>query len=298
MLVFTHIPKTGGTTLSSILEKRNSNRSFDFLSVWSLFFTWKIPNINRLRDFLILSSRERDRFHLINGFIPTGVHHILSRPCAYIAFFRDPLERIISEYYYLTSYKRNNFYESIKNGELSLEKYVNVVSNERRYADEMTKRILGFDLLGRSWNWRRLDEMKTVGTELREQMSRAWEYPVTPEITEQAKKKLRDEFLFVGITEKFNDSVLLLAKKLKWESIPKIQIMNRRNPSYPLPTLSPQTAALFRDRNSADYELYAYAKQLFEQQWKKLRLHPYRLKQFSFFIKGRLRQSSLINKWS
>ncbi len=282
VLVFSHLPKAGGSTLSQIIRHKVGGRSYCFYEV---LFAWlNLEKEKRfLRRFLTLPPRERDRFDTLIGHMPTGIHRILARPCAYITLLRDPLERLISQYYHAALREWNYSYAAIASGELSLEKYLKEKS--RNY---MTKRILGFDLFDEAWDWRRLDEIKASGMEMRDAIDRAWRKPVTPAMLEQAKTKLREQFMLVGVTERFNDFVFLLARELGWAPAPHYRLKNI-SPLRPRALRpAPEVIAQFREHNRMDIALYAYAKQLFERRWAELGAvekscaRSYRFKQFCY----------------
>ncbi len=283
VLVLIHLPKTGGTTLGSVIEKKIDGRSYWF---GDAFFVW-LDKENQLHAFLALPVRERKRIDSLYGHMPVGIHQILARPCAYITMLRNPLERGISIYYQEARSAGSYFHAAIKSGELTLEKYL-----QERPRNDMTKRILGFDLFDEAWDWQRLEEIQASGVEMREQIERAWDKPITPALLEQAKTKLREQFMLVGITERFNDFVFLLTRELGRAPTPHYQLKNRSPPRPRTPQFDPEVLAGFRACNSADLELYAYAKQLFEQRWgelgavEKLRAYRYRWKQIRYQASG------------
>jgi hypothetical protein len=69
---------------------------------------------------------------------------------------------------------------------------------------------------------------------------------------DRAGRKLRD-FSFVGITERFDESVFLLFHTFGWEPVP----YGRLNVGgYPRMDIPEKVERTFRERNSADYNLY------------------------------------------
>ncbi len=53
-----------------------------------------------LNDFLGLKKDARDRLKLLAGHVDYGIHHNYQGNSKYIAFLRDPGERVVSHYYY------------------------------------------------------------------------------------------------------------------------------------------------------------------------------------------------------
>ena len=260
MLIHIAIPKTGSTTFALILQKKINGRLY---SLKSVFFT---PGNSALRDFLTLSSRKRDHFDAIIGHMPPGIDDILMRPCAYTTMLRDPLDRLISFYYHAKRRPHNRFYKMINSDKLTLEQFI----AEKAGKNSMTKWILGFDLLDEEWSWQRLDEIKASGVEMLNTVQRSWERPITATMLERAKTKLREQFMLVGVTEKFSEFIFLLAQELGWKTVPNYR---RRNQSLLRPCtleLDANVITRFQEHNGPDLELYTYARQLFQKKWDEL----------------------------
>jgi hypothetical protein len=77
---------------------------------------------------------------------------------------------------------------------------------------------------------------------------------------EQAKEHLSGSFSVVGISENFQESLLLMATKFGWE-IPYYQ---NRKVAKTRPTIEPELTKTIREYNSLDCELYDFGKELFE----------------------------------
>jgi hypothetical protein len=87
VIVFIHIPRTGGTSLTSLLQRH-------------------LPRYMRLSTkddfaaFFALSQEERDSFDFLSGHMPFGVDAYLTRPAQYVVWLRDPVDRLISSYFH------------------------------------------------------------------------------------------------------------------------------------------------------------------------------------------------------
>ena len=104
-----HIPKTGGTTLSRIFRQQyNTNEIFDHNS-----FKGRVLEADQLKD------DEKNDIKAVSGHYLYGIHESFAKPYTYFTMLRDPVDRVISLYYFLQNYPG---YERVK--DMSLEEYV------------------------------------------------------------------------------------------------------------------------------------------------------------------------------
>jgi len=88
-IVFLHIPKTAGLSLRSVLERVYAGYPYEF-----------IGNLgDEHKEFAARPLAERARFALISGHLPWGAQVLVPDSRA-ITFVRDPVERVISAYYF------------------------------------------------------------------------------------------------------------------------------------------------------------------------------------------------------
>lgn len=107
--IFMHIPKTGGTTLNSIFRKQyRANEIFDHDS-----YEGKEIKIDEL------SVKEKEKIRAVTGHYFYGIHQSFSKPFNYFTMLRDPVDRVISSYFFLQNYPG---YERVKN--MTLEEFV------------------------------------------------------------------------------------------------------------------------------------------------------------------------------
>jgi hypothetical protein len=89
MLIFLHIPKTGGSTLNPILDWNYDNKSF------------QINRYAQIAPFLALSDAEKLQYKVLRGQIYYGIHQDIPEACQYISILRHPYKRLVSQYFYL-----------------------------------------------------------------------------------------------------------------------------------------------------------------------------------------------------
>lgn len=89
-LIFMHIPKTAGSTLGNIIDRHYAN--------------------NRL--FVMIHDRDNDTFaaqpedmrarvQMVRGMTYYGIHRVIPRESRYFTLYRHPVDRVISQYFYV-----------------------------------------------------------------------------------------------------------------------------------------------------------------------------------------------------
>lgn len=116
VIIFNHIPKAGGISLMRIFEKvYGTERCFRHMV--------HPPNNPEFKTRIDeLTKEELDTLRFISGHFKFGNHNLLSNPVLYVGLIRDPVDRIVSDYYYNRDRGRKEFMELCKS--MSLEEYV------------------------------------------------------------------------------------------------------------------------------------------------------------------------------
>jgi hypothetical protein len=109
VLIFLHIPKTGGLTLRNIIDRQYKKNGI-------LLHSRTAPSNKRLK------KRDFSRIKCVYGHNRFGVHEEIHVPSTYITMLRDPVSRVISTYYFILARKQNRMHHKIKN--MSLEDFV------------------------------------------------------------------------------------------------------------------------------------------------------------------------------
>jgi len=230
-LIFLHIPKAGGTTLHGIIE-----RQYDPSCIFSIDGTRIHESI---REFTELPEEERGRLLVLKGHMSFGLHRLLPRSFSYITMVRNPVERVISNYYFLLRAPKHPLHETIKGNNISL---ADAVASEMfaRFNNSQTKMLSGIDV-----------ESEKEPAKL----------------LETAKENLQKFFSVVGLTERFDETILLIKRAFAW----KLPFYVKENVSKNRPgqeSLSNETLEIIKKANDLDIELYEYAKGLFERKFR------------------------------
>ena len=223
-LIFLHIPKSAGRTLKSVID-----RQFNRNTVYSIG-----GNIRQsIQAFKELPEEERKKFRFVRGHMYFGLHEYLKKPCHYITILRDPIDRVISHYYYVLRSPDHYLHNEIKLKKLSLEDYVsNNLSTELE--NGQTRLISGIES----------DKKATF------------------EMLEIAKRNISTWFISVGVVEKFDESLILMKRILGWKHI--FYIKGNVNPRHNARKAAPEsTIRLIQSRNELDMKLYAFTKKRF-----------------------------------
>ncbi len=231
ILIFLHLPRTGGTTLRDILSNQYpENETFENKTLLDTDRNFNDNNIN-----------EMSQYKLIKGHVYFGIHNYISKPCKYFAMMRDPVERTISAYNYIK--KRNNHPFHVLANELELKDFVesgkNIMVNNgqtRLIAGRETSLNVPFDDIDESH-------------------------------LELAKINIDDHFILIGFTERYDETVLLMKHLMNWDT-PYYSIANAVKRERKTDEMDPSTIDIIKHYNQLDIDLYDFAKKKFDDTWK------------------------------
>jgi len=239
ILIFLHISKAAGSTLHNILEKQYEDTGH--------FFTAGGPENKDRERILQLSSKEKERLGVVRGHVNYGVHELLTKPSVYITMLRDPIDRIISLYYYLKRDQNHYLHRRCISENWTLEDYIlKTTEND----NGQTRALAGALDVYSFYNGER--PFIPFGE-------------CTDELREKAIKNLR-QFLVVGLAERFDETLILLKRMLGWEFPPlfvKQNITHNRPQKDDIPET---TIRLIEKYNTLDIELYRFVTELFTKQ--------------------------------
>ena len=232
--IFVHILKTAGTTLNAIIE-----RHFPPQRTFATFPVRHHPD-GSIDGFMQLTEQEKAQIDVLYGHMSYGLHAHLPRPARYLTILRNPVDRVISRYYHIYRDPHSQLHDEIASGAMDLEKFVIHMAEAGEMDNLQTRMIAG--------NW----QERGYG-------------PCDEEMLAVAKRNLRDHFEVVGLTERFDESCLLIQRAFGWPEMyyTKRNVGRKRPRKADIPAASLHTVAKY---NQMDIELYAYATRLFDEQ--------------------------------
>ena len=228
-VIFVHVGRTGGTTLARIAERQYRRReTFSFASRGT---------DDGLEPFRRLPAEQRKRFRLIKGHMPFGVHEFVPGPSTYITLFRHPVDRVISYYYYAVSRPSHRLHREITGRGITFEQFM---------AAEMTVEV-------DNWQTRSLSGRTSVP------YGRCGR-----DMLDLARQNLDTYFSVVGLTDRFDETLVLLGQTLGWRRLlyATENALRARPSRIELPE---HVLAVVAAQNAFDLALYSYAEQRFER---------------------------------
>ena len=244
--IFLHIPKAAGSTLTAIIQRQY--RSEEMIKSYELMFAAatheKLSSLEsaRFRYTYVktMAPEKLAQVKVLMGHEGFGFHNLFSSPTKYITMLREPVERVISHYYYVLSHPKNRLYDPVHSQNMDLADFVHsglsveVDNSQTKYLAGLETPYLAYGEYG-------------------------------DELLAQAQKNLQQYFAVVGLTERFDASLLLLKRQLGWQ-MPFYTRVNVSRNRPPKKQISPSIVEQIKEYNRLDLELYQFAKRLFEEQ--------------------------------
>lgn len=218
LLLSIHIYKTAGLTFHSIIDRQFSRDELLYPS---------IQGISRIESQLKKGDDSNIlKYKLVHGHFPFGWHKYFNRPFRYITFLRNPVSRVVSDYKYNKKFSGGHNHQYAAN--MTIEEYIDC--HQLLDMDNgMTRFIAG--------------DFQTPFGQL------------TMDTYNQALYNIDTYFAFVGITERFDDSLLLLGDLLDWK---KVYYESKNVTKKTEVVLDEDVINKIRNNNQYDLLLYTY----------------------------------------
>jgi hypothetical protein len=226
--IFVHIPRTAGTTLHRIIERHYPARR--------LYSLGPVAQAD-IQRFNAMEPAKRRQYRMIKGHLPFGKPENVEGPVAWMTLLRAPLERAVSFFRYVRGHP-SHYLNTAVDRNMDLATFVS--SRKPRMMDNAQTRML----------------------------SGAWLDPpfgaCTGELLAKAKDNLEERFDVVGLTEHFDESLLLLRRCFGWRWL-NYRRLNTSPDRTPVDRLSDTEREVLEENNALDCELYRFAEGLFKR---------------------------------
>jgi hypothetical protein len=235
-LIFLHIPKAGGSSLQDyILSHYPGGKFYRFTG-----------DTQQWNEFPNLPEARRASFDALVGHVHFGLHRHLPEPATYLTMLRDPVDRMVSHFYYVLSDPAHYLHKRIREGGYTLYEFA-----ATRVSHELDNDQVRWLTEAHHFEVERVDRA----------------------LLEQAKWNLEHGIAAFGLMERFEQSLRCFEAAFGWEKRPLIEKKNVNRERPPLAEIDPAAIQAIREANKFDVELYEFARALFEERAARLRVH-------------------------
>jgi hypothetical protein len=225
-LIFLHIPKAAGSTLHGVLERHYESGEY---------LTITFPE--QLKSFMESNTELRSKVRLLKGHMPYGMHEYLVGETKYITLLRNPVDRIVSHFYYVKRMPEHYLHKYVSSG-MGLSDFVTSgISGE---LDNGQVRLL-------SGHDQDIPFGKCNTIHL-----------------ENAKANIEASFAFAGISERFDESILMMKLALGWKWLPYYYSLNKTKEKPGLSKIDDKSFDIISKYNELDIQLYNWVCERFE----------------------------------
>jgi hypothetical protein len=250
-LIWLHIPKAGGSTLQEVIVRQ-------YMCGFGFRFTGDRAQV---AAFKALPGRTRTKFDLVHGHVHFGIHQWVPEAATYITMLREPVDRVVSHYYFILRDKAHYIHRYIREYNLTLDNFR--------------------DLDPRSDLWTLINRTNEVDNDMVRWLTPKEHFEVklgqvTRAMLEEAKWNLANAFTCFGLMERFDESLECFRRALGWEDVSYTERKNVNPERPPLDEMRPDALEAIRHANRYDIELYEFAQTLFEEQMLRLGVRPRR----------------------
>lgn len=243
-LIFLHIPKAAGSTLARIIRQQYNHGKV--LDTYPGKFREQCAGMSaleraRFRYNYVKSMPESD-LRSVSAFLGhegIGFHELFPQPTTYITMLRDPVDRVLSYYYYVHQSPHHRMYGKVVENEMSLEDFIGNSADNSELDNSQTKYLAGLET----------------------PCLHQGEYG--DELLDKAKQNIEQYFTAVGLTERFNESLILFKRRLGW-SMPyyiRANVTQKRLGHQEIPET---ILRMIQEKNALDMALYEYITERFQ----------------------------------
>ncbi len=236
-LIFLHLPKAAGATVLQLLRREYTKEAVHVLAPRGLAAA--------LAAFQGLPVDVRGGFRAVHGHMGFGLHTWIPGPSTYVVFLRHPVERVVSEFYYIHRTPAHWLHPLMMRRKMSLADYVR--SGVTTATDNQCVRLLGApegltDITDHPFSF-------PSGVPFGK-CSRA--------MLETATRWCSSVRVVVGLTASFDEAIQRIRQRFGW-GMTGYTSQNVSACPRPLATIPKADVAVIEQHNALDLELYQWA---------------------------------------
>jgi len=225
-LIFLHLQKTGGSTLGRIIDRHYPLKNIYILR----------GSDAEIAEFTDLPESQRAKTLLLRGVTYYGIHEYIPRESRYFTLMRNPVDRVVSNFMFLQRKGKHGAQVNYNQRKRTLEQWL---EQSPYNFNVQVRTILG--------GAKRSDALNQT---------------LPPDAVEQAKAHLRAHFSLVGLTERFDESLLVMGQRFGWDKLHYVKRLV--SPKEQREKITKEQRDWIAQHCTLDMELYEWAKAEFE----------------------------------
>lgn len=243
-LYFLHIQKTAGTTLYFTIDEKFAPEAICPARFW-----------RQLLQIAKQSPAQFENYRFFRGHFGYSIQQFVRQKLVHITVLRDPIERTVSHYEHIRREPKDRLHKLVAAQNMSFEDFITHPETGAAIANLQTRSI-AFD-----WGLTEIRASKKFPS--RGILGTPPDLP-DDELLAIAKQRL-DDFAFVGLAERFQDSLLLLSYIFGWYPIVQSREMNKAPKKLRSSDLSQAALDAVMERNQLDEDLYQHGQAIFQR---------------------------------
>jgi hypothetical protein len=190
-----------------------------------------------VRSFQALPEEERAKIRLLKGHMSFGIHRSLPGPSRYFTMIRDPIDRVVSFYYYIRRRPADRLHDQVMSGDVDLATFVES-GMARDHTDNSFVRFISGE------------PFVPFGE-------------VDRRLLDKAMANIEEHFVLTGSIDHFDETIVMLKREMGWTQAVYYRPQNVTAGRPAVETLDARTRTILERHTELDRELITHCAGLF-----------------------------------